>query len=238
MIQDLLDEDDHDHDEAYDRHSVPGRGATLTEQSWYSWHAPYDDLESEQTDRLAVVQERLVEYLDAAPAGSLRSLSLCSGQSRDLLPILVSHPRGGDVRATMIELDPLNASFLHGALGSTRLETVDVVVADAGESGSYVGAVPADLVLLCGVLANIELGDAFALVDALPTLCAAGATVVWSTYGDSLADVDAVLARFGTGSFEPVSLHREPGGSYVVGVHRFIGEPQPLQAGRRLFAFR
>ncbi|MBT0768505.1 hypothetical protein KIH74_06185 [Kineosporia sp. J2-2] len=238
LLEDLLDEDDHDHEEEYDRHSVPGRtqGATLTEQSWYSWHAPYDDLESEQTDRLAAVQDQLVAYLDGTAPGPLRALSVCAGQSRDLLPILISHPRGADVRASMLELDPLNASFLHGALGSTRLTTVDVVVTDAGTTDAYAGRAPADLVLLCGVLANIDVPDTRTLVDALPMLCAPGATVVWSSYGESLADVDEVLRVFAAGPFEEVAVRR--GGPWVVGVHRFAGVPVPLEPGRRLFGFR
>jgi hypothetical protein len=238
MIQDLLEEDEHEHDEEYDRHSVPGRiqGATLTEQGWYSWHAPYDDLESEQTDRLGAVQDELVAFLNQARPGELEALSVCSGQSRDLLPILISHPRGSDVRATMLELDPLNASFLHGALGSTRLTTVDVVVTDAGVTDAYVGLPAADLVLLCGVLANIELEDAGQVVDALPAVCALGATVVWSTYGASLPDADAVIARLENGPFERVSVLRKDG--YVVGAHRFTGTPGSLEPGKRLFRFR
>jgi hypothetical protein len=240
VIQDLLEEDEHDHEEEYDRHTVPGRtqGATLTQQGWYAWHAPYDDLESEQTDRLADVQRLLVDALDGAPAGPLRAVSVCSGQSRDLLPILISHPRGHDVQATMVELDPLNASFLHGALGSTDLTDVAVVVADAGLTSAYVGAVPADLVLLCGVLANVGLDDALATVEALPTLCAEGAVVVWSTYGESLGDVEQVLGRFDQGPFEPVAVRRDPQGRFVVGAHRLVGAPRPLEPGQRLFSFR
>jgi hypothetical protein len=238
VIQDLLEEDEHDHDDEYDRHSVPGRtqGATLTEQGWYAWHAPYDDLESEQTDRLEEVQRLLVAALDGAPAGPLRALSVCSGQSRDLLPILISHPRGHDVRATMVELDPLNASFLHGALGSTDLTDVAVVVADAGRTSAYAGAVPADLVLLCGVFANVDAADAARTVDLLPALCAPGGTVVWSSYGAGLAEVDAVLAGLEAGPFEPLAVVRD--GRYVVAAHRFTGATAPLPADERVFTFR
>lgn len=238
MIQDLLDEDDHDHDEEYDRHSVPGRvaGATLTEQGWYSWHAPYDDLESEQTERLGVVQELLTAVLDAAPPGPLRALSVCSGQSRDLLPILISHPRGHDVRATMLELDPLNASFLDGALGSTDLTTVDVVVTDAGHSSAYAGLPPADLVLLAGVFANVDLADAERTVDLLRSLCAPGAGVVWSSYGAGLGDADAVLKRLEGDGFDRIALHRAPG--FVVAAHRSTGTPTPPPADERVFTFR
>lgn len=209
---------------------------TLTQEGWYQWHAPYDDLLSEHSDRLEVVQHLLVGVLDDAPAGPLRAVSVCSGQARDLLPILISHPRGAETSATMLELDPLNASFLHGALGSTALTDVRVVVADAGQSDAYTGAVPADLVLMCGVLANVDLADAVRTVDLLPALCAPGGTVVWSSHGDGLADVDAVLARLEAGAFARVALHRTA--SYVVAAHRFTGATAPLPAGRRIFTFR
>lgn len=209
---------------------------TLAQQGWYQWHAPYDDLLSEQTDRLEVVQRLLVEYFDGAPAGALRAVSICSGQSRDLLPILIHHPRGADVRATMLELDPLNASFLDGALGSTALTGVDVVVADAGATAAYEAIGPVDLALLCGVFANVAPADAARTVDLLPALCSPGATIVWTSYGDGLADADAVVQRLERAPFERVALHREA--SFVVAAHRFTGTTAPLPAGDRIFTFR
>jgi hypothetical protein len=237
VISDLL-EEEHDHDEEYDRHSVPGRvsGATLTEQGWYAWHAPYDDLSSEQSDRLEIVQDLLLRFFDTAPAGPLRAVSVCSGQSRDLLPILIHHPRGAETRATMLELDPLNASFLHGALGSTSLTDVDVVVGDAGLTAAYDGVGPVDLALLGGVFANVDPADAARTVELLTGLCAPGASVVWTSYGAGLSDAEAVLERLEDGSFERIALHRAP--SYVVGAHRFTGTPVPLPAHERVFTFR
>jgi hypothetical protein len=238
LLADLVDDDDHDHDEEYDRHSVPGRtqGATLTEQGWYAWHAPYDDLVSEQSDRLQFVQDMLVDFFDHAPAGRLRAVSVCSGQSRDLLPILIHHPRGAETRATMLELDPLNASFLHGALGSTALTDVEVVVTDAGLSDAYVGIAPVDLVLLCGVFANVGPADAGRTVDLLSALCAPGGLVVWTSYGAGMADADAVVDRLESGPFARVALVRTA--SFVVGAHRFSGETAPLPVGERVFTFR
>lgn len=238
MIQDQPDEDDHDHDGEYDRHSVPGRvdGATLTQQGWYSWHAPYDDLSSEQSDRLEIVQDLLLSFFDAAPAGPLRAVSICSGQSRDMLPILIHHPRGASTHVTMLERDPLNASFLHGALGSTSLTDVDVVVGDAGLTAAYDGLGRFDLVLLGGVFANVDLADAERTVDLLAGLCAPGATVVWTSYGEGLANIEAVLERFEDGVFDRLALYRAP--AYVIGAHRLTGTPVPLRADVRVFTFR
>jgi hypothetical protein len=45
-----------------------------------------------------------------------------------------------------------------------------------------VGAVPADLVLVCGVFGNISDDDVKTTVLALPTLCAHGGTVIWTRH--------------------------------------------------------
>jgi len=222
--------------------SEPAGSATvptgvLGDQDWYRWHAPYDELISEQSDRLAAVQDVIGSVLDAAPAGRLRAVSICSGQARDLLPMLINHPRGRDFRVRMIELDPLNASFLHGALGSTDLPDVEVLVADAGLTDSYPGAVPADLVLISGPFAHLDADDLSRTIEALDQLCTTGASVVWSSYGSGLAHLDLVLAAFSEAGFTRTALERGPAGEFVVGAHRFDAEPATLIPGRRLFTF-
>lgn len=137
----------------------------------------------------------------------------------------------------MVELDSLNASFLHGALGSTELKDAAVVVADAGITDVYLDAVPADLLLLGGVFANITLADASRTVTALTQMCRPGATVVWTSYGPRLDEADEVLALFETSSFERVELQRDTDGHYLVAAHRYRGPAQVLPAGQRFFGF-
>ncbi len=212
-------------------------GAVLKEQPWYTWHAPYDEIHSVQTDRLGTVQELIGEVLDAAPPRPLKAVSICSGQARDLLPMLIDHPRGHDLAVRMIELEPLNASFLYGAIGGTDLQNVEVAVADAGLTDAYLGAVPADLLLVSGPFAHIGRDDALRTVRMLPRLCAPGAAVVWSTYGAGLADLDLLLGAFDTAGFTEMSLVFE-GGEFAAGAHRFDGEPLELVTGERMFSFR
>jgi hypothetical protein len=237
-------------------------GSVLKEQPWYRWHAPYDEIRSVQTDRLGTVQDLIALALDAARPGPLKAVSICSGQARDLLPMLINHPRGHDVAVRMIELEPLNASFLYGALGSTDLTDVEVIVADAGETDAYLGAVPADLVLITGPFANIGPDDLLRTVQMLPQLCAPGATVVWSTYGAGLASLDALREAFAATGFSETALVRpgsvdrsqsatvtatgDPeldgelfeGGAFAAGADRFDGTPADLVPGERLFTFR
>ncbi|MFC5750663.1 hypothetical protein [Actinomadura rugatobispora] len=243
--------------------TLPGfpPGAALKEQPWYTWHAPYDEIRSVQTDRLGAVQEIISTVLDAAPPHRLKAVSICSGQARDLLPVLISHPRGHDLAVRMIELEPLNASFLYGAIGSTDLQDVEVIVADAGSTDAYLGAVPADMLLISGPFASIGQDDTLRTVRMLPRLCAPGAVVVWSTYGAGLAALDPLLKALGAAGFtelslvKPGSLSRtqpvsvtatgDPdldgelfeGGEFAAGAHRFDGEPLKLLMGERMFTY-
>lgn len=209
-----------------------------SELRWFHWHSRYDDLESAETDRLEVVQHVLGCALDeTAPGTALTAVSVCAGQARDLLPVLINHPRGPDVSARLVEADPLNASFLHGALGSTALVNIELVVGDGGSPGSYRGAVPADLVLLGGVFANIDRADALRTVAALPGFCRPGAMVVWSSYGPRLAEADIVLTRLESGPFQRHTLVRGTRSDFLVAAHRYLGGPTDLPYGERLFSF-
>ncbi len=76
---------------------------------WAAWHAPYDDPGSPLSQRLGAVRAQVARALDRAPAGPVRLLSLCAGRGLDVLPLLPVHPRGGDVRGRLVELDPRNA---------------------------------------------------------------------------------------------------------------------------------
>lgn len=206
-------------------------------QTWYQWHAQYDDLHSPETDRLETVQDVLARVFDDSAAGPVTVVSICAGQSRDLIPVLVHHPRGADVTARLIERDALNVGFVLGALGSTSLTGVDVVTADAGVTDSYVGAVPADVVVAGGVFANIGLADSVRTVDMLGALCRPGGTVVWTSYGDGLVDADEVLALIETGPFERVDLRWGRSREFLVAAHRYVGPQRSLPRGRRFFEF-
>lgn len=154
----------------------------MTERNWVRWHDPYDDPESSLHRRLLLVQQRIREFLDAAPAGPLRVLSMCAGQGRDLLGVLPTHPRAADVRAVLVELDPDNAARARETARSAGLDGITVLTADAGTTTVYRDIVPVHLALVCGVFGNISDADIHHTITQLPTLCAPGATVIWTRH--------------------------------------------------------
>ena len=94
------------------------------------------------------------------------------------------HPGRERVRARLIELDPRNAESARAFARKADLDRVEVVTADASETNAYLGAVPADLVLMCGVFGNVSDEDVERTVRLLPGFCAREALVIW-TEGDA-----------------------------------------------------
>jgi hypothetical protein len=83
----------------------------------------------------------------------------------------------------LIEADPGNA-----ALATDRAEQagigslVEVRRADASMVSSFADALPADVLLLCGIFGNVSEPDIERTVRAAPGLCADGATVIWTRH--------------------------------------------------------
>jgi hypothetical protein len=205
---------------------------------WLDWHGRYDDVDTGLPERLTIVQRFIRCFLDRILADEVQVVSACAGQGRDLLPVLADHPRRDRVRARLIELDPRNAASARALARNAGLDRVEVVTADASETDAYLGAVPADLVLMCGVFGNISDEDVERTVRLLPGFCAPEALVVW-TRGRRRPDLTpAIRLWFGEAGFEEHAFESPGLDSYSVGVHRLIGEPVPLRSDRRLFTFR
>lgn len=208
----------------------------MAQRDWQAWHDDYDVPGSALAQRLAAVQARISDALDAAAPGPLRAVSMCAGQGRDLIGVLASHPRGREVTARLVELDPRNAAAACAAAADAGLPNVEVVIGDAGLTDAYAGLVPADIVLACGVFGNITDEDVECTIDCCAQLCAAGGTVVW-TRGRFEPDLIPQVCRwFAARGFELEWLS-EPGIGYGAGAHRFAGPPQPVAAGLRMFTF-
>ncbi len=206
-------------------------------QDWLAWHQRYEEPDSPLARRLRVVQRLVREALDAAPPGPVRVASLCAGQGRDLLGALAGHPRRGDVAGRLVELDERNVAIAREAYATAGLPAIEVVAGDAALTDAYAGAVPAALVLVCGVFGNVTDADAERIVEHLPALCGPGAAVVWTRHRrppDLTGRIRDWLERRG---FEEVAFDAPPDARFAVGLHRLSAAPAPLPSGVRLFTF-
>jgi len=209
----------------------------VAQRDWAEWHRDYDDPGSLLSRRGERVQGHLRAELERAPAGDIRLISLCAGQGRDVIGVLTGHPRRDDVRARLVELDERNVAVARQAAQAAGLDGVEVRQADAGITDAYGGAVPAQIVVACGVFGNITGRDIQATVAALPSLCAPGALVLWTRHRRPPDLTPAIRSWFGGAGFGEEAFDISQDGFMSVGAHRLTGEPAALRPGHRLFTF-
>ena len=184
------------------------------------------------------MQRQVEHWLDERAEDTLRVVSACSGNGLDLLEVLARRPRdAARVHARLIELDDELAGSAESYAAAHGLGGVDVLRADAGTTDSYAGAVPADLVMMCGVFGNISDDDLLETVRMLPAMCAPRATVIW-TRGRHESDLAPTIAGwFADSGFEEVAMDMPADTTYRVGVHRLVGPNREMPTGITCFTF-
>lgn len=202
---------------------------------WQAWHRDYTDPDSALGRRLVVVQAQIRAMLDHAPPGPIRAIGVCAGQGHDLIGALAGHPRREDVAARLVELDEHNVTLARQGTPAAGLHGIESVVGDASVTDAYHGAVPADLILLCGVFGNINKIDVTNTINHLPQLSAPQATVIWTRHRHPPDLTPFIREMFEQAGFDELAfVDSHPFG---VGANRLRVSPQPFQAGVRLFEF-
>lgn len=205
-------------------------------RDYVEWHRSYEDPASSLSWRLRHVQTWVGSELDAR-SGPVRIVSACAGDGRDVLGVLAARPDASRVQATLVELHPDIAQVARDAATAAGLD-VDVRTTDAGDSTAYVGAVPADVVLLVGILGNITDADIARTISAAPQLCAAGAVVIWSRGLTGGRSNDGIRAQFRDAGFAELHYAEFDGGdATALGAVRLTAPPEPLVPGQQLFTF-
>ncbi len=211
---------------------------------WAQWHEAYGDPSSSLARRLDVVRDQLARILDERRGRATVLVSLCSGDGRDILPVLANDHR--DVSAVLVELDPDLARAAGAAARALGLDAVEVRVADAGTVHTIADVVPADVLMLCGIFGNVIDEDVRRTVRALPSLLSPGARVIW-TRGcrvdpdptEWAGDPSEMVRRtFADAGLVEETFVRPDDAEFRVGVHRFNG-PWALPTGPtgRMFTF-
>ncbi|MBA3303487.1 MAG: class I SAM-dependent methyltransferase family protein [Acidimicrobiia bacterium] len=206
-------------------------------RDYVAWHDEYGQPGSRLHLRLLVVQDLIALALDDLPPGPIRVLSLCAGQGHDLLTVARRHRRGRDLTGRLVELDPHNVAAMRTTIEQAGLDGLEVVEGDAGVSDSYAGAVPADLVLTCGIFGNISDEDIEATVAFLPALCSPGAWVVWTRQPRAPDLIGTIEGWSVEAGFEPRALVVQGELAFGVGAARLVGDPMPFRGEERLFTF-
>ncbi|HLO84354.1 MAG TPA: class I SAM-dependent methyltransferase family protein [Nostocaceae cyanobacterium] len=208
-------------------------------KDWFEWHDLYNT-EPRLQQRLEIVRKYIAYSLDALPPGIIRVVSACAGDGRDLLGVLANHPRAKDVHARLVELNPQLVERGRATIESLGLtEQIEFINGDATSSSSYLGAVPADIVIVCGIFGNLaDEKELDRLLGNISFLGKQGAFVLW-TRGHSNGiphseNVRKYLQKFG---FAEVEFQLTATGDMGVGIHRYLGENLPAPKEEKLFVF-
>jgi hypothetical protein len=194
-------------------------------KDWVAWHQAYEDPSSSLSARLRRVRFHLSQAIDQAPAGPVRLVSLCAGQGHDVIGVLSGHPRCDDVAAVLVEYDAANAGQARRAAAQAGLSQVEVRQADASVTSGYADALPAGVLLLCGIFGNVSGADIQRTVQAAAALCSPGATVIWTRHRRDPDLTPKIRGWFAGSGFEEIAFEALDTASLTgVGVHR-LGHP-------------
>ena len=174
-------------------------------RDWVEWHQGYADPASGLSARLRSVRRHLGRAIDQA-AGPVRLVSLCAGQGDDVIGVLAGHPRRDQVTALLVEAEPRNAQVARDRAAAAGLAHVQVRQADASRPESFADALPADVLLLCGIFGNISDTDIERTAAAAPALCAPGATVIWTRHRRPPDLTPRIRAWFSSAGFEELAF--------------------------------
>jgi hypothetical protein len=165
-------------------------------------------------------------------------VSLCAGQGHDVIGILAVHPRRDDVRAVLVESDPRNVVLARCAAAGKGLPGVEVRQADAGLAACVADVLPADVLLLCGIFGNVSDRDIRRTVQAVPALCRAGATVIWTRHRRPPDLTPQIRRWFAAAGMTEIAFDAlETSALTSVGVHRLGHGPAAGLPNGRLFTF-
>lgn len=211
----------------------------MADKDWVGWHAAYDDPSSSRSARLRRVRALLSEAIDRAPAGPVRLLSLCAGQGHDVIGVLPGHPRGDDVAAVLVESDGHNVGLARQRAAGAGLPQVDVRQADASVPAGFADALPADVLMLCGIFGNVSTKDIRRTIEAAPALCARRATVIWTRHRRPPDLTPQVRAWFADNGFDELAFDALGTDTLVgVGAGRLRGSGTSTLPSGPLFTFR
>jgi hypothetical protein len=206
---------------------------------WSDWHEAYQDESSEIVGRMMACRRHVAAVVDEAPEGPITVVSICGGQGRELIGALEDHPRKGDVRGRLVELDPGNTEFAARWAAAAGLTDLEVVTGDASVASSYTGLPAADLVVISGVFGHIHEDDRLALIDFVRQICHTGSNVVWTSHLSNGGPAEWLRRAFLDRRFEELEYDIVPGDDFRFTVTRnvYTGEQQPFHRDARIFTF-
>jgi len=207
--------------------------------TWNNWPRRAYDRGSYQ-HRLEAVEQHLHTALDRAPAGRIRVVSICAGDGRDVINVVDSHSRRGDVTAWLVEAD---CKSVEAGIARARAAGLDnhvrLIQADATMFATYQDIPRADVLLFCGVWGHVAAEERDSVVAACRALCCQGGSLIWTRgvqFG--MARVDEIRGLFRESQWEQAQETITSDKKWVVVTHRLRQPNTSPPSNGRIFHFR
>ncbi|BBD58044.1 hypothetical protein NIES2109_08130 [Nostoc sp. HK-01] len=208
-------------------------------KDWFEWHDLYKTDQRLQ-QRLEIVREYIAHSLNFSSPGVIRVVSVCAGDGRDLLGTLANHPRAQDVYVRLVELNPQLVERGQATIESLGLtKQIEFINGDATIASNYLGAVPADIVIVCGVFGNLaDENELNRLLRNLSFLSKPGAFVIWTRgHSHNIPHSETVRQSLQKAGFAEVNFQLTATGDMGVGIHRYLGESVAEPKEEQFFVF-
>lgn len=189
--------------------------------------------------RLAGVQQHLAEAITSCPNAAVRVTSLCAGDGRDVIGTLATHPRCGNVRATLFELNPISIANGRAQIEATGLtHVVKFVAGDATRYDSYRKVGRADILLVCGVWGHVPPHERDEMMRAIRGLVQPGGIVIWTRgAAKGAARLEEIKTLFDPPDWKEVRFDITPDGKFAVASYRLVGPGVELPPTGAIFNF-
>lgn len=226
-----------------DTTSLPlGKGSDqdgiLVISDWSSWHGEYENEGSELHLRKSGVQKNIKDIIAQSPPGPITIVSVCGGQCREVIGALEDHPRRGDIRGRLVELDPENAAFASAWAKNSGLDNLEIFNGDASLTASYKDLAPVDIVVISGVFGHINTADRISLISFIRQLLRKDGFVVWTSHSLGGGRSEEVREHFSNLNFAEDDHVTLPGKfGFTVTRSRYLGETEPFDPDAKVFSF-
>lgn len=195
--------------------------------------------EARYQHRLAAVSQHLSTALADCPARSIHVTSLCAGDGRDVIGTLATHPRCGDVRATLVELNSTSVANGRAHAEATGLmQVVSFLEGDGTKYETYRKVPRAEIVLVCGTWGHVPPQQRGEMMHAISALTQVGGVVIWTRgVAKGMARLDEIKSLFVKPTWEEVRVDLTRDRQFAVASYRFSGPAIPLPQSGTIFDF-
>ena len=137
----------------------------------------------------------------------------------------------------MIELEPRLVEAAATIARREGLRGIEAICGDAGRIANYVGAIPADVVVVCGVFGNIDDADVARLIRVLPAMCAEHANVIWTRHRRLPDLTPRIRSWFAINGFVERAFVSPGTEAFAVGRHELVAAQPRTPIDEPLFRF-